>query len=82
MADPFREHAADKKAKRREKIRDTHTPIVLWVKPPDGEGAGDVRKKLKEYVNEDLPYVTAATYPEPYGYAESGVLREEDADGL
>lgn len=80
MSDPFRDAAAKKRSRRKEKVRETHTPIVLWVKTPEDKDAREIRKWLHEQVN-SLPYVRANSKDAPYPYATDGCLREEDADG-
>jgi len=80
MSDPLRDHAANKREQKRERVRSEYTPLVVWVKCPENERDVDVLNYIQRELGE-LPYLTVATKHAPYDYAESGVLRAEDADG-
>lgn len=81
MSDPLRDAAAKKRAEKRETIREEYTPIVTWVKVPEGKRVQDVRKWMEEEAD-SLPYTSVATRSPPYRYATDGVLRPEDVDGV
>ena len=78
MSDPLRDAAARRRSKKRESIRETHTPLVLWVK-------SECRtQEVRNYLLQELersPGVSVAQKNVPYKYATSGVYREEKADG-
>lgn len=80
MSDPFRDHMANKRSEKREKIREEYTPLVIWVKAPEGKRAKDIYSWITEKIN-SMPFVTAATSNVPYKYATDGAIREEKADG-
>jgi len=78
MSDPLKDAAAQKRSKKRESIRETHTPLVLWIKSECST------QEVRDYLFWELdrfPGVSVARQNVPYKYATSGVFREEKADG-
>lgn len=79
MSDPAKDHMARKRKEKREKIREEYTPIVIWIRVPDGKSVNRIRKWIQEKLS-DLPFVSVATTNVPYTYATDGVLRKKDVD--
>jgi len=80
MSDPFRDHMAQKRSKKKEKVRDEYTPLVVWVKVPDGKRVQELLSYVEDTVD-SIPFVDVATKHRPYWFASDGTNREENADG-
>jgi hypothetical protein len=72
MSDPFRDAAARKRSDDRQKTIQKYTPVVLWVKVPDGERIHNARDAIQERAVE-MPYVNVKTKNEPFWFATDGV---------